>query len=128
MSIEGCDLYSEEQYDSSFENFSVQSKWNGHLVVLENSKNQFSKTLCRDLQVDKSWKNREISPMGKIGGSAGASSDTDGNSLASGEVSVSANDDDGNTVSVSAGGSIRSDSEGNISAEGRIETKWEYEF
>ena len=129
MSIEGCDLYTDEQYDSVLQDFSSQCSWNGHMIIKEDNSIIFSGQLFKDHSIQMSWGQRQILPMGgKAGASVEAKTDSDGNTSASGEVHVSASDDDGSSVSVGAEASVSSDSGGNISTEGKIEVSVEYEF
>lgn len=127
MSIEGYGLFSEEQLCSTAQDVFFERNWNGRKISLEpgNISCPAKEVSLQRLTEIK----RNILPLkGSAGGSIEGKTNSEGTSSLETEIHVSSTDKDGNTVSVAAEGSIKSDRDGNISADGGVKVSFEMEF
>lgn len=127
MAVEGCGSYSDEDFYTRSTGFSSVRNWNDHMIVAGG--NNISH-LVRGYPMQ-GWgeMKSQIVPMGgSAGGSVEAKTDSDGESSVTGEVHVSVKDDDGNKISVSAEGSVKSDGDGNVKSDGKIKVSVDKDF
>jgi hypothetical protein len=75
-----------------------------------------------------SIKSHILPTKGTVGGSAEGKANTDGKSSLDFEVYVREKDDDGNSISVSAGSSVQRDEDGAVQASGSIKISVERDF
>lgn len=112
MEIAGFD---ENYAGNSLNAGAAQGKWNGRTITRENG------SLAHLVP--------KIAPMsGTVGGSVQGNADTDGNSYVGGEVHVTAKDNEGSSISVSAGANIKNNYEGDYKAEGSFKITANMDF
>lgn len=112
MIIEACALSEEDSFDT----FTTPSRhWNGRQVThLEDQDPLFTKL---------------YKPMGtSTGASVEAKKSREGNASVVGEAHVTAKDDRGSRVSVTAEGSVQKDHRGDVKTEGTVKISVEREF
>jgi hypothetical protein len=137
MLLEACSFdYDEDMSLSKFREMN-ESHWNGHTV--RNDSGNISPRISELEILSKvpnqraeyrslSQKNIFKAVSGSVGASAEGKTNSDGTTKIDAEVYVSAKDDDGGKVTVTAEVSVKQDNEGNQSSSGGIKISVEKEF
>jgi hypothetical protein len=125
MSIKGCSFDNEDDVYSFAAKLPVEINWNGHKFI--NGGESLAHLIQGHQIISGSMKN-QIRPLsGSAGASAEGKTNSDGNSIVKAEAHVSAKDDEGGKVTVTAQVEIKQDS-GGVSSSGGIKVSVEKEF
>lgn len=127
VSVEGCSFNADEDLYSFPRKLPNAANWNGRTIM--NSGSGLSHLIMGyPIHASSLMKNQIVPLSGSAGASAEGKTDSDGNSTVKGEVHVSAKDEDGNKVSLTAEVAVKQDGDGNVSSSGGIKVSVEKEF
>ncbi len=128
MALEACSLDLNDERRVDLVDFSIIGHLNGRKIDTKGGDITHYRVRGYAMQ---GWGrlNQQVKPMSNsIGGSAQANIGSKGEPTVSGEVHITAKDEDGSKVTASAQGSVKSDSDGNIQTDATIKVSFETPF